>query len=160
MTMPARMWRSDRGSAIVELALTLPILVLVVAAGVDFARVFYVGMALQNAARAGAQWGSHAAAQTGNTALMQTTALNAYANTNITGATATASRMCECATDTGTFSATSPANTCTASACSSGHLVVTVTVSVSAPFTRIMPGVPGLPASMTLTRTAKMRAVP
>ena len=50
--------RSERGSALVELAVTLPLLVLLVVGVADLARVFYVSMALTNAARAGAQYGS------------------------------------------------------------------------------------------------------
>ena len=157
--MRLRRFRSERGSALIELALTLPILVVVLVAAIDFARVFYLGIALTNAARAGAQWGAHSAAQSGNTGMMQTTALNAFASTDMSGVTAVASRTCECATDAGTFSATSPANSCSAT-CTGGHIVVTVKVTTSAPFTRLMPGIPGLPSSLTLTRSASMRAVP
>jgi Flp pilus assembly protein TadG len=47
-----------RGTATVELAVILPLLILLVVIGVDFARVYYFDMALINAARTGAQYAS------------------------------------------------------------------------------------------------------
>ena len=57
-----------------ELAVTLPLLVLVMVGAIDFARVFYMGMELTNAARAGAQYGAYNPAQSGNIAGMQAAA--------------------------------------------------------------------------------------
>src|SRR3954465_8617970 len=88
---------SDAGSALVELAVSLTLLVLVMACAVDFARVFYVGMELTNAARASAQYGAYNPAQSGNIAGMQAAAKDSV---NITGVTATALRTCQCATST------------------------------------------------------------
>lgn len=153
--------RQDRGSAVVELAVALPLLILIFAATVDFSRVFHTAMALQDAARAGAQWGAASTANSGNTATMQTTAVNA---TNITGVSAAASRLCECATNTGVFSSTTPTvNDCTtaeATACPSGHRVVTVTVTTTKVFTTIFTSIlPGVAQTTTLTRTATQRVV-
>jgi Flp pilus assembly protein TadG len=160
MIMMRTPWRSETGSALVELAVALPILVLVFVATIDFGRVFYASIALTNAARAGAQYGAHNAVQSGNTATMQTTATGA---TNLSGVTAVATRLCQCATDTGTFSATSPtANNCLSPAttsCPGLHVVMTVTVTVSKTFTTVMSGVPGIPGSVSLSRTATMRVV-
>ncbi len=150
---------SDAGGALVELALTLPVLLVLFAAMADFARVFYTSMALTDAARAGAQYGAHSAAQTGNFAAIEATA---RAASNTTGITAVASRTCQCATDTGTFTPTATPNDCTSpvsTSCPSGHLVVTVTVVTSKVFTTIMSG--GLPSFMrtvNLSRSATMRA--
>ena len=49
---------SARGASIVELAVALPVIVLLVIGAADFARVFYMAIELQNAARAGAQYGA------------------------------------------------------------------------------------------------------
>src|SRR3954453_3178753 len=116
-----RRWASDAGSALVELAVTLPLLVLLMVGVCDFARVFYMGMELTNAARAGAQYGAYNPAQSGNIAGMQTTATGSV---NIPGVTATAARTCQCATSSGTFSA----GTCSTTCPSGQHLVVTVNV--------------------------------
>jgi Flp pilus assembly protein TadG len=129
----------------------LPVLLLVMLGATDFARVFYTGIELTDAARAGAQYGAYNVAQSGDTATMQTTATNAV---NITMNAPTASRSCFCATDTGTFS--------TAVLCSSTcpfwqHLVISVTVTTSKTFSPIV-AFPGLPTNVSLTRTVTMRA--
>ena len=155
-----RVARGDRGSALIELAVSLPLLIAILAATIDFARVFYTGVALSNAARAGAQYGAHSLGRSGGTANMQTAAVNSV-SPDLSGVTATASRTCQCATNAGVFSATTPtANDCSSpvsSSCPTGHLVVTVTVTASRMFTTVMNYLPGVPSSMTLTRSATLR---
>jgi len=150
--------RSQCGGALVELAIALPVLIVVFAATIDFARVFYTAMALTDAARAGAQYGAHNAANSTDAAGMQSAA---SAATNTTGITAVATRLCQCATDAGVFSATAPtANDCTSpetTSCPSKHLIVTVSVTTSKTFTTIMTGFPSIPGSVSLSRTATMR---
>ena len=51
-----RSWRA--GQSIAELVLITPVLVLLLLAGGDFARIFYMTIAVNSAARAGAQYGS------------------------------------------------------------------------------------------------------
>lgn len=152
-------WRSEAGGALVELAVALPLLVVVFAGTIDFARVFYTSMALTNAARAGAQYGAYNATLSGDFTGMQT---RAQAATNTTGITAVASRLCQCASNSGTFSATAgTANDCTSpetTACPQGHRVITVTVTTTKIFTTIISGFPAIPSSVNLSRTATMRA--
>jgi Flp pilus assembly protein TadG len=47
-----------RGAAVVELAILLPLLIFLFVVAVDFARVFYLSVTLQNCARAGALYAS------------------------------------------------------------------------------------------------------
>src|SRR3954453_1086869 len=54
-----RLIRSERGAALVELALSTPLLVVMIVGAVDFARAFYTAMELTNAARAGAQYAAN-----------------------------------------------------------------------------------------------------
>lgn len=145
---------SERGSTLVELAVALPALVLVLVGAADFGRVFYTAMELTAAARAGAQYGSVTAANSSNTAVMQSTAIAAAGD--VSGVSATASRFCQCATDTGAFSATTPPNSC-ADPCTGKHLVVTVTVNARATFNTIS-RYPGIPRTLAITRTATLRA--
>ena len=145
-----RAWPSDAGSALVELAVALPLLVLVMVGATDFARVFYTGIELTNAARAGAQYGAYNPAQSGDFAGMQTAATGSV---NVTGVTATASRTCQCATSAGTFSAA----TCSTTCASGQHLVVTVTVTTSKAFTTVAGSLPGIPRSVSLVRSATLR---
>src|SRR5688500_18110527 len=99
-TLRAFMGRSEGGAALVALAVSLPVVLLVFAITIDFARVFYLSIALTNAARAGAQWGSSSLARSDPafiTPSMQTVAEGAV---NTTGVSAVAPRLCQCATDT------------------------------------------------------------
>lgn len=151
---------SERGSALVELAVSLPLLVLIFVGTVDFGRVFYTAIALTDAARAGAQFGAFTAGQSGNIAGMQTTAVNAV---NTAGITAVASRTCQCATSSGTFTPTVLANDCTSAeliACPLMHRVITVTVTTTKTFTTVISGFPGIPSSVVLTRSATLRVQP
>jgi len=148
--------RSDRGSALVELAVCLPLLVLLMIGAGDFARVFYTSIELNSAARAGAQYGSSNLARSGDTSGMQTAATSAV---NITGLTAVATRTCQCANDAGTFSALAGGTTCAtaeATSCPSKHRVVTVTVTTSKTFTPIA-NYSGIFGPVALTRTATLR---
>jgi Flp pilus assembly protein TadG len=152
---------SEAGGALIELAVSLPLLIVIIAGTVDFARVFNMSVTLTNAARAGAQWGSYDVARSGNAAGMQTAAINSVPD--LPGVTAVATRTCECATDAGVFTATVPsANNCTdppATSCPTGHVVITVTVTTSKTFNTIMNLLPGVPASIPLTRSASLRVV-
>jgi Flp pilus assembly protein TadG len=145
-----RRWTSDAGSALVELAMTLPLLVLVMVGTIDLARVFYMGMELTNAARAGAQYGAYNPAQSGDFPGMRTAATGAV---NITGVAATASRTCQCATTAGAFSGATCSTTCP----SGQHLVVTVTVTTSKTFTTVVGSFPGIPNTVNLVRSATLR---
>lgn len=154
-------WRSSgvtvvtdsRGAALVELAVTLPVLVLLTFGVMDFARVFYTATELTNAVRAGAQYGAVDVVNSSDTATMQTRAQNA--SPQISPYTvATPIRSCGCMSNTGSFTA----QTCTSSCSSpSDHLVVYVTVTASKTF-RTVTRFPGVPKSVPLTRSASIRA--
>jgi Flp pilus assembly protein TadG len=155
----ARRLSSNRGSSLVELAVALPVLIVIIAGTIDFARVFYLSVSLTDAARAGAQYGSYSVARSGNVAGMETAATNAIPD--VTGVSADAHRSCVCATDDGAFSDTSPSpNNCTdpaAVSCPGQHVVVTVTVTASKTFTTVMHVLPGVPTSIDLSRGATLR---
>jgi TadE-like protein len=130
--------RSDErgGAAAVELAGVLPILVFLSMASVDYARVAYVQVALQNCARNGALYEFYSKA--GFPVPSSWTTLSAAATADApSGLTVTASA-------TAAGSATDN----------------TVTVTAKATFQPIalpsMYGLPSLPGSLTLTQTATM----
>jgi Flp pilus assembly protein TadG len=147
--------RSERGSALVELALTLPLLLALFVGAVDFGRLFYTAMELTNAARAGAQFGS---TNIGNTTPASAIETVATSSVNLTGITATATGPdCNCYDDGGTFVSNVSCTTPVATACTGGsHRVMTITVTTTKTFTTIM-NYPGIPTSVGLTRTATMR---
>ena len=51
-------WFSEKGQSAVEFALIVPVLALMLVVISDFGRIFFIGIAVNNAARAGAQYGS------------------------------------------------------------------------------------------------------
>jgi len=51
-------WPAQRGSAIVELTLLVPLFLLMLLGTADFARVFYTALSVSQAARAGVQYGA------------------------------------------------------------------------------------------------------
>jgi len=159
MTTWRKRWKSDKGGALMELALSLPLLIILFAGTADFARAFYTSMSLTDAARAGAQFGSYNAAQTGNFTGMQATA---QAATSLTGVAANATRLCQCADDAGVFTPTATANDCVspeATSCPGRHRVVTVTVQTSKVFNSILGGLPSFMRTLVITRSATMRAM-
>jgi Flp pilus assembly protein TadG len=147
----------ETGNALVELAVCLPLLVLTLIGTADFARVFYDSIELTNAAGAAALYVAFCPGHSSNPGLMETTATAAV---NITGVTAAAARNCQCADDTGTFSATTPANDCTsavATVCTGGtHRVMTVTVTTTKTFTTLVNFI-GIPSTINLIRSATLR---
>jgi Flp pilus assembly protein TadG len=144
-----------RGSALVELAIALPVLLLVFFGTVDFARVIYVGNALTNAARAGAQYGSVSKtnASASNIPAIKATAEAAFPTAQtITAIVSSPDCFCETDAAVATMVACLPTPTCPGGQ----HVTIYVTVTTSATFSRVTP-FPGIPATIALTRTARMR---
>jgi Flp pilus assembly protein TadG len=147
----------SRGAALVELAVALPLLIVVLLGTIDFGRVFRSAMIVTNAARAGALYGAQDVSLSGDTAGM-IAAANAVLTANglTVGPAPTATTLCQCVTDLGVYSPTSPVNTCTAT-CSGAHMAVSVTVSVTRTFSTLA-SFPGLPNTVTFTRMSTARA--
>ena len=140
---------SSDGSALIEAALVSPLLILLVFGAGDFGRVMYYGITLENAARAGAAFGSQSTGHLADATNIDTAAQQEAQN--IGSITVNSSRVCEC-----------PAGTvvsCTTSSCAGyGAPLAFVEVSATTTFTPLTGGFPGIPASTNLSRTAKVRA--
>jgi Flp pilus assembly protein TadG len=141
----SRFW--GNGQSAVELAVAVPVLVLLLLAGADFARLFYTYTAVENAARAGAQYGSQSVitAADGNGMIA---AANADGS-NVTGLTVNANQ-CTCE------SSTSSVASCSANYCSDNSQATYVVVNTQAPFHTIV-SYPGIPSSLTLSGQAVMQ---
>ena len=152
--------RAESGSALVELAVAMPILLLLVVGTVDLGRVFYRSMAVAQAARAGAEYGAQSVSKSADTTGIKTAAKNAVSSDlTLLNSDLTVARTCECATDAGAFSATSPANTCDGTGCASPkHTVITVSVTASKTFSTII-SYPTIPHTVSITRTTKIRVM-
>jgi len=148
----SRIRRDERGAALVELALATPLLLILIVGVVDFARVFYVGMQVTDAARAGAQWGSSPSNPFVATTV-QTRAQTASPQSAPTILLADVKEECACVNDT-TAPTTLTTAACTA-ACANNRLVF-VTVKASKSFSPIM-RFPGIPNNVTISRTVTLR---
>ena len=95
---------ADGGQSLLELALTLPLLILILLGGAEFARFAWASIETSNAARAGAQYGAQTNITASDTSGMQTAALND--GVNLSGLSATPNHWCACS------SAPSTAITC------------------------------------------------
>jgi hypothetical protein len=143
----SRRYRYAAGQAAAELALLATTLVLMLAVAVEMGRLGYLAMTLDDAARAGAQYGSQNYTTDGNISGMTTAATNAATNINGTkwwgssaGFSTSASSFCEC--NNGTV-VTCPGT------CSSGAPLIYVQVKTQANYVPFLQ-VPGLPSTFTI----------
>ena len=136
-----------RGTATIEFALIAPLFLLLLAGVLNYTMLMRTAIALADAARAGAQYGSLTSGNASDTAGMQNAAVNAAPD--IGGVTATASKVCKCS-DGSTVN-------CTGGTCTTGgvrvYAQVTVRATVSAIFSYSQ-----LPYSGAVSTTACMRA--
>ena len=137
--------RSESGGAMVELAVVLPVLILIAIGVMDYGRVYFTSVAVANAARAGAEWG---AADIGH----QTQFTNMENFAKLDGAeaaplTVTASRVCRCG---------ATAVACSTSCGTYGPPRVFISVTASKVVTMLL-NWPGLDPTVTVSRTATIR---
>jgi Flp pilus assembly protein TadG len=144
---------ANHGSALVELALITPALTLLLVGAVDFGRAGYVGIEVQNAAHAGAEYGS---LNPSDTAGMTTAAQQGAHNlSNLTVSTPTWG--CECS-DGSSYSANcSPTPVCTADSTRGSNVVHRVQVKTKAVYSPMVswPGISS--SSITFTGEATLR---
>lgn len=141
--------RSDTGAALLEFSLIVPIVALMFMAVVDLGIAIAQGMTVEDAARAGAEYGTIAGNQS-NISGMQNAAINA-AN-GMAGFTATATTWCTC-----TAGGSAVACTTSIAACGAyGIQIEYVQVQTSATV-QVLAGYPGLPSSFALTGLAVLR---
>jgi Flp pilus assembly protein TadG len=125
--MMPRLRKGRAGSAVIELALSVTLLLSVLTGIIELGRVFYVAAEVANGARAGVQWAAINPGHPNNLTAMQTAATNDAVN--IGSLTATASEFCQC--DNGA------AVSCTTGTCSSGAVRTYVQVVASTPFSTL-----------------------
>jgi len=144
---------SNDGAALVELALISSILLLLVSGAVDLGRAGYVGIEVQNAAHAGAEYGS---LNPSDTAGMTTAAQQGAHNlSNLTVSTPTWG--CECS-DGSSYSANcTPTPVCTADSTRGSNVVHRVQVKTKAVYSPMVswPGISS--SSITFTGEATLR---
>ncbi|HKO11903.1 MAG TPA: TadE/TadG family type IV pilus assembly protein [Acidobacteriaceae bacterium] len=144
--------RDENGQALIETALTVTLLVLLIAAAIDFGSAFYKNIEVKGAARAGASYG---ATDPGDTTGMQNAAKAAAGDIMSDSMfSTTASWGCEC------YSGSTPTipgpDSCTAPYCGE-NVVDYVSVTVSDQYTPLLPW-PGIPSTISMSSTVTMRA--
>ena len=160
MTRGDRYAERCRGVSVTELALVLPLSLVLFIGILDFGRVYYSAIAVSHAARAGVQYGAQDNVKSGDFAGMRQAASDALGD--VSNFTVTACRYCRCADGTGTCtSCNASADGCSTgsgclSTCSSAAPQVFVQVTVDKVFTTLFP-YPGLPSTADLNRRATMR---
>lgn len=136
----------DTGQALVELALTVPLLVTILIGAAEFARVAHAAIEVANAAKAGAQYAaySRANAATSNQAQIKSAATNEASD--ITLGTPVITYACGC----------SNGNACSSGNCATGNVEQTVTVTTQATIDPLI-HLPGLPRTYTLHGSASQK---
>jgi Flp pilus assembly protein TadG len=131
--------REENGQALIETALTLPLLFLLLLGAVEFAMASYASIEVTNAALAGVKYGTQNSGAAGDTTGIQNAA--ALDAPNITLGTTSSSLSCICSNGS--------ASTCQPTDCSTSNIETILTVQTQATFN---PGFnfPGLPTSFTL----------
>jgi Flp pilus assembly protein TadG len=141
--------QNDRGASIAEMALLLPILLLMLVGLIDFGRAYYLSTEVSAAASAGALYGCQTTTTAQDTTGIETAATAAAPN--VSGMTVpTVSVVCECSGSTGSVSCSNPG--CS----SSSHMIEWLTVGTSATYKPLFP-YPGIPSSITLAGQATLR---
>jgi Flp pilus assembly protein TadG len=128
-----------------ELTLAVPVLALLLVASADFARVFYFSIAVNNAARAGAQYGSQSIVTADDVTGMKNAATQD--SPDLPSLTATA-RQCTCGTGTSVAA-------CGSSYCTTNPTGNYVEVDTSMTFNTTIT-YPGIPSSVALAGKAIM----
>ena len=140
--------RGEHGSSLLELALVMPLFLLLLFGAVDFGRAFYLAIEIAGAARSGAMYGTMNPTDTTG---MATAAQDD--GTNVPDLSVAApTYACECP------NGTSSGPTCPSdSSCPTGSPVYVVTVEVSGRYQPLIPW-PGIPSSILLSSSASMRS--
>jgi Flp pilus assembly protein TadG len=149
----------ERGQSMLEVALLLPMLLILALGVIEMGRYAFVAILVGNSARAGAAYGAQSLPLSVDTTGIQKAADNDYQNNgqNVSGLTVTSSVACGCDNDgTVTSADCSTVTNVTAGTCTSGHWVVMESVTASGTFSALLT-YPGIPSSMTVTKTATLR---
>lgn len=152
--------REDGGQAFVELALVLPIFVLLLFGAAEVGRMAYAAIEVKNAARAGVAYAAQSHTTASDILLGGGIVLAARTEApDIPTLTATAALSCSCESSGGTMPAPGSCTGVTLTSCPSpSRIVEFVQVNTSAPVNTVF-HVPGIPSSVTFQGQATMRVV-
>lgn len=141
--------RRDAGQAILELALIMPIFVLLIIGAAEFGHLAYAAIEVTNAARAGCAYGAQTHITASDNADIQLAAIQD--GSNISGLTATPSHFCACSTG-GTIACSTALTSCPSPARIIEYVQVNTAASVAPIF-----NYPGISKTFNLSGQAVMR---
>jgi Flp pilus assembly protein TadG len=141
---------AERGSAMLEAGLALPVLLLMALGAMDFARVFVAGIVVESAARAAVQLGALNVGKAGAETATNAAGTTDAANQGHSGVTVTSRTFCGCVESTSEVS-------CSTATCSGatpgGYVEATATYTF-----RPLVNYPGIPQNIPLTSKVRFRA--
>jgi Flp pilus assembly protein TadG len=147
--------QSESGSAMVELAFTLPVFLLLILGTAEIANIGWASVQLNNAVHAGAQFGSQSRANAAQIAFIESATQNEAPRLTITFPT-DPSQTCSCVDPSTGGPATGSTGCETLVECPSPNVILdNITVTAQAVVTPLV-HYPGLPASYTLHASATM----
>ncbi len=149
--MKRRFGHPQAGLALVEFAITVPLLLFVLVGLVEVGRFAYYGILVGNAARAGVQYGAQNTMNAMDDLGMQNAAKSDAQN--VSNISAQSGRICNCTNGT-----TTNAASCSQPSCplTGYHRNIYVWVTASGTFASLF-HYPGIPQSLSVSRTATMR---
>ena len=136
---------SCEGGSFVELALILPMFLLILVPTVDIGRAIYMSIEVASAAQAGAAYGIQNPTDASGMQSASTAGVS-----NLSGISAKATYGCECSDGTSASASCTSTPTCTYNS------VNYVDVVATAPYSTTF-GYPGLPSSMNISREIRLR---
>jgi Flp pilus assembly protein TadG len=137
--------RRREGSAILETAFLMPLMIAMILGTVDFGRAYYMAIEVASAAHAGALYGTQNPTDTAG--MVSAADLDAP---DVSTLTPVATYGCECS------DGSSAVALCTSTPSCTYNYVNYVSVTTTATYTTLIP-YPGVPKSLALTSTALMR---
>jgi Flp pilus assembly protein TadG len=144
-----RAWvAADVGQSLVELALAMPLLILMLVGAAEFARVSFAAIEVENAAKAGVQYAAYSRANAVNLSAIQAAATNEAPN--ITLGTTTVASACICSGGA--------ASTCASTDCPTSNIEQIVTVTTQGTFDPLV-HLPGLPTTFALHGVASQKVI-
>ena len=136
---PSSRNRREDGGALVEFALTMPLLILLLMGSAELGQMTYASVEVANAARAAVSYGCSSSIAAGDTTGIQNAA--AADAPDVSLGTTTVAKSCICSNGT--------ASTCLATDCSGSNIETILTVDTKATLTPFV-HVPGLPTTFTV----------
>lgn len=157
LSAPGSRRDSEEGQALIETVLSVPLLLIVLLAGTEFARATYAAIEVSNAAKAAAQYAAMNGGATVDTGGIQAAAQNDSPNLANAVTATLSSDTCVCS---GAESTTVTCNPTSGPVCATGRVMETVTVTTQATFRPLMHWGNVIPMSLTLHGYAKEMVLP